>query len=277
MCGILGFSGPMDAELLGQALDVLAHRGPDDSGIYGDAERGVGLAHTRLSILDLSSTGHQPMVSDDGAVVLSYNGETYNFRELREELAGANCRFAGNSDTEVLLQLYRSEGEAMLSRINGIFALAIWDSERDALLVARDALGVKPLYYTCMDDAFAFASETKALLELVPAIGETDCAALDRYLGYLWCPGEGTPSGSIRKLGPGEALWVKDGRIERHFTWYRLPAFRARRPLLSREGGSEGGRGWLAPGGPSAIGRRRARRCLFVRRSGFECSGGLRA
>lgn len=231
MCGISGISvSPsltFDPASLQASLTTLAHRGPDDSGVYEDHEHGLGLAFARLSILDLSSLGHQPMQSADGAVVLVFNGEIYNFRELRTELEAKGVGFLGHSDTEVLLNLYLAEGEAMLSRLNGIFAFALWDRRIQALLIARDALGVKPLYYAALEGRFAFASEIKALLHLVPQARELDVASLHRYLSFLWCPGEGTPLKAVRKLLPGEAMVVRGGRVERCWTWYQLPVFRA--------------------------------------------------
>ena len=125
------------------------------------------------------------MVSDDQSLALVFNGEIYNFRELREELKAKGVQFRGNSDTEVLLKLYQAEGEAMLSRLNGIFALAIWDQSKQKLFLARDAFGVKPFYFAALDDRFVFASEIKALIPLMPELGNLDKAALDRYLTYL--------------------------------------------------------------------------------------------
>jgi asparagine synthase (glutamine-hydrolysing) len=225
MCGILGFSGGIDPTLLAPSLNSIAHRGPDDSGVFIDEVGGVGLGHTRLSILDLSPQGHQPMISADGAVALVFNGEIYNFQELRAGLEAKGVVFRGHSDTEVLLNLYLAEGEAMLSRLNGIFAFALWDGRSQSLLIARDALGVKPLYYAALGDRFAFASEIKGLLQLVPEARELDAAALHRYLSFLWCPGEGTPLKAVRKLLPGEAMVVRAGRVERRWKWYQLPAF----------------------------------------------------
>jgi asparagine synthase (glutamine-hydrolysing) len=225
MCGILGLSGK-GIERLASANDLLAHRGPDDFGIFIDHAAGIGLGHRRLSIVDLSPLGHQPMVGADGAVILVFNGEIYNFRELRNELEAQGVGFKGHSDSEVLLNLYLAEGETMLSRLNGIFAFAIWDSRKQALLLARDALGVKPLYYTVIARCFAFASEIKALLHLVPEARELDHASLHRYLSFLWCPGEGTPLKAVHKLLPGEAMWVSNGQIQRQWTWYQLPPFR---------------------------------------------------
>lgn len=225
MCGIAGFSGELDPRALSHAGDAISHRGPDDSGMFLDRAAGIGLGHRRLSILDLSPQGHQPMESNDGKVVLIFNGEIYNFLELRAELEGGGFAFRGHSDTEVLLNLYLARGEEMLKRLNGIFAFAIWDARRQALFIARDGLGVKPLYYFANDRIFSFASEIKALLHLMPAVGELDPEAIHRYFSFLWCPGEGTPLKSVRKLLPGEAMVVRDGAIERRWTWYRLPSF----------------------------------------------------
>lgn len=233
MCGIVGYSGRFTRGRLEEALERISHRGPDDSGVFIEEARSVGLGHTRLSILDLSPFGHQPMLSDDGTVALVFNGEIYNFRELRAELEAAGHRFRGHSDTEVLLRLYLAEGEAMLPRLNGIFAFALWDGRKGALLVARDALGVKPLYYTAGGGKFAFASEIKALATLQPIEGELDHDAINRYLTFLWCPGEGTPVKSIRKLGPGEAAWIRDGKIDTHFIWYQLPTFRRSQGMVA--------------------------------------------
>ena len=225
MCGIVGYSGAFEEAALHSGLLALSHRGPDDSGLHVDKTAGIGLGHTRLSILDLSPLGHQPMLSGDGHVALTFNGEIYNLKELRKELEAKGHRFRGHSDTEVLLNLYLDQGEAMLPRLNGIFAFALWDGREGALLVARDGLGVKPLYYAKSPQGFAFASEIKALLPLLPPGRELDVASLHRYLGFLWCPGDGTPIQSVRKLQPGEAMVIRQGRIQRRWTWYRLPGF----------------------------------------------------
>jgi asparagine synthase (glutamine-hydrolysing) len=234
MCGILGFFGRFDHSMLDTVLRAIAHRGPDDSGTFSDATEGIGLGHTRLSINDLSPLGHQPMVGDLGNVVLIFNGEIYNFKELRKELEAKGILFNGNSDTEVLLNLYLVEGEAMLPKLNGIFAFVIWDNRNKSLFIVRDSLGVKPLYYTEATNGFAFASEIKVLLQLVPDKRELDTLALHRYLSFLWCPGAGTPLKSIRKLLPGEAMLVRDGRIQRRWTWYQLPVFRGVRADLDK-------------------------------------------
>lgn len=257
MCGFAGFSFLHDSRIsffhpfsgvldrsrlthLGACAGAISHRGPDDSGFFEDSSEGIGLAHRRLSILDTSSLGHQPMLSSDGLVVLVYNGEIYNFRELRIQLETQGHVLSGHSDTEVLLHLYLSDGEALLPRLNGIFAFALWDKRNRSLLLARDALGVKPLYYAALDDRFVFASEIKALLHLIPDPGAMDIAALDRYQTFLWCPGESTPLKSVRKLLPGEAMMVRDGRIARRWTWYRLPVFRGLAPSLNERDAVDG-------------------------------------
>lgn len=226
MCGIVGFFGKFPVKLLENASKAISHRGPDADGIWLDDEVGVGFAHRRLSILDLSPAGAQPMLSDDKAVVLVFNGEIYNFRELRVELEASGYQFRGHSDTEVLLHLYTAYGEKMLARLNGIFAFALWDKRKSSLFVARDALGVKPMYFAETSSGFAFASEIKALLSLVPETFELDIPSLHRYLSFLWCPGEGTPLLNVCKLLPGEAMFVQDGKVVRRWDWYKLPVFR---------------------------------------------------
>ena len=223
MCGIAGFLGNLDIQVLRKMSDAILHRGPDDAGEFYDAAKGVGLAHRRLSILDLSPTGHQPMISEDGAVVLVFNGEIYNFRELRMELEARGHRFRGHSDTEVLLALYMAKEEDLLPYLNGIFAFALWDARQRTLLLARDGLGVKPLYYAEAKSAFVFASELKALLRVSEVGRDVDPIALQHYLTYLWCPAPSTLLRSVKKLEPGCALVVRNGRIDRQWRFYQLP------------------------------------------------------
>jgi len=225
MCGILGILGA-NSEFIEKASSVIEHRGPDDSGVFLDSKSKIGLGHRRLSILDISSFGHQPMISSDQKVVIVFNGEIYNFRELRSQLEEKNYTFQGHSDTEVLLNLYLAEGKEMLSKLNGIFAFAIWDSDSESLFVARDAIGVKPLYYSEESGIFAFASEIKSLLEFNFKDKALNPEAINRYLSFLWCPGKETPLKSVQKLLPGEAVIVKNGKIEEKWTWYQLPIFR---------------------------------------------------
>ena len=228
MCGIVGaWMSGLDRSALPAALEALSHRGPDGRGEYVDATSGVMLGHVRLAIIDLSPAGAQPMVSDDGLVTLVFNGEIYNYRELRADLVARGIEFSGHSDTEVLLRLYLIDGVAMLPRLNGIFAFALHDRRSGELLLARDALGVKPLYFSESSSGFAFASEIKALLPFIGAERALDEVALHRYLSFLWCPGEGTPFAAVRKLGPGEFMRVRDGTIVEHTVWYELPQKRA--------------------------------------------------
>lgn len=149
MCGICGFielSGrPAEPDRVSAMAATLSHRGPDDMGVYTD--RHVGVGHTRLSIIDLTAAGHQPMISDDGNVVICFNGEIYNFLELRDDLEAAGTRFHGRSDTEVALQAYIAWGEAAFARFNGMFAIALWDRRSETFLLVRDRFGIKPLYY----------------------------------------------------------------------------------------------------------------------------------
>lgn len=234
MCGIIGFNWQPDIKWPGKGsgpgatlstgVETLRHRGPDDSGTFLEASQGIALGHTRLAILDLSSAGRQPMHAEDGAVTIVFNGEIYNFRKLRSDLVQRGWKFRGTSDTEVLLKLYLDQGQAMLAQLNGIFALAIWDSRRNGLFVARDAFGVKPLYFHTAPGFFAFGSEIKSIL---PVVGDRqlDVSALNRYLTFLWCPGDQTPLQTVKKLAPGTAMWVKDGKIDQAFSWYQLPAF----------------------------------------------------
>lgn len=223
MCGIAGFQGAYDAHLLRQMANAIAHRGPDDFGEWHSPDSGVGLAHRRLSIIDLSPLGHQPMLDASGSVVIVFNGEIYNFRELRAELEKDGYRFRGHSDTEVLIALYLREGEDMLRQLNGIFAFAIWDVRSRKLFLARDGLGVKPFYYAETDAGFIFASEIKAILKASDIDRAVDPVAIRHYLTYLWCPAPRTPLRQIKKLEPGCALTVDRGRVERHWRYYELP------------------------------------------------------
>jgi asparagine synthase (glutamine-hydrolysing) len=220
MCGIAGFSGDFEPALLDRMNGAQAHRGPDDAGVLHLPELRVGLAHRRLSIIDLSPRGRQPMWDVRRRAVIIYNGELYNYRELRRELVADGYEFHSDTDTEVVLNLYLRDGEKMLERLNGIFAFAIWDARTRALLVARDGVGVKPLYYAETPRGFLFASELKALLQ-EPSIDRTlDLEAVRHHVLFLWCPSPITMLRSVRKLEPGMALIVKDGRVTQRFRFY---------------------------------------------------------
>lgn len=223
MCGIAGgvwndATKTVEPEVLQRMIDVLRHRGPDDEGMYVDRQTGVALGHRRLSIIDLAG-GKQPLSNEDGSVWVVFNGEIYNFGELRQRLEGAGHRFQTNSDTEVLVHLYEDEGPEMLKRLNGMFALALWDARRRQLLLARDRLGQKPLVYRHESGRLLFASELKALMQVPGVPREIDPQALDDYLTYQYVPHPRTIFRGIEKLPPGHyALW-RDGRLDVQPYW----------------------------------------------------------
>jgi asparagine synthase (glutamine-hydrolysing) len=207
MCGICGTLGRADAIELRAMTDVMSHRGPDGSGVNvfpGDPPAGLG--HRRLAIIDPTPAGAQPMAFAD-RYWITYNGELYNFRALRRELEAGGERFRTDCDTEVVLRMFAVHGPAMLDRLNGIFAFAVWDDRDKRLFLARDRLGVKPLYYAGRDGWFGFASELKALL---PLLGQPrlDPTALADYLTFLWVPDPRTAFSEIRKLPAGHFAWV---------------------------------------------------------------------
>jgi len=223
MCGIAGYSGRYDEALLERMNAAIMHRGPDDAGTLCLPDKGIGLAHRRLSIIDLSPRGHQPMWDVTRTVAIVYNGEIYNYRELRRELVEDGFGFASDSDTEVLLNLYLRDGEKLTERLNGIYAFAIYDTRDDSLLVVRDGLGVKPLYYAETPRGVVFASELKAVLQ-DPAIDRTiDPDTVRHHLLYLWSPSPLTMLKAVHKLEPGCAMRIRDGRIQRKWTFYDLP------------------------------------------------------
>jgi asparagine synthase (glutamine-hydrolysing) len=205
ICGKLNFDGnePVRADLLGQMMDVIAHRGPDGSGDYRQGP--IGLGHRRLSIIDLS-TGDQPMCGEDGTVTVVFNGEIYNFRELRAELEARGHRFKSNSDTEVIVHGYEEFGEHCVGRLSGMFAFALWDARNRVLLVARDRVGIKPLYYTNTGRSLLFGSEIKSLLCDPDVVRRINPRAIDRFLTYYYTAGADTPLEGIYKLPPGHYL-----------------------------------------------------------------------
>ncbi|HKQ30217.1 MAG TPA: asparagine synthase (glutamine-hydrolyzing) [Burkholderiales bacterium] len=235
MCGIAGFAGKFPPTLLDRMAELLAHRGPDDAGTLYLSEPDIGLAHRRLSIIDLSPAGHQPMWDATRTVAIVFNGEIYNYRELRAELVASGYAFHGASDTEVLLNLYLRDGDNMLARLNGIFAFAIWDRRDCSLFLARDGLGVKPLYYAEPSGGFLFASELKALLAEPSVPRDLDSMAVQAYLTYLWCPAPHTLLRAVKKLEPGYALRVQGGRIVRQWRYYDLPYAASIEPLSERD------------------------------------------
>lgn len=223
MCGIAGFIGSFDPDLLNAMNRAQVHRGPDDAGMWHDPEFSVGLAHRRLSIIDLSPSGHQPMWDAERRAVIAFNGEIYNYRELRAGLEKNGFRFNSTSDTEVILNLYLRDGVKCLGRLNGIFAFALWDLQKKILFLARDGLGVKPLYCSETKKGFVFSSELKAIL-VEPCVDRTlNNEAIHYYLSYLWCPAPHTMLDSVRKLEPGCAMTVANGKIQKKWCFYDLP------------------------------------------------------
>jgi asparagine synthase (glutamine-hydrolysing) len=219
MCGIVGILNGGSPEVLQRMLQRQAHRGPDDWGIQWFAERSSGIGHRRLAILDLTPAGHQPMVNSTGTRWVTYNGEIYNFWELRAQLEQRGYRFRSRSDTEVLLAAYDEWGPECVRRFNGMFAFAIYDCERHELFLARDPLGIKPLYYVWQGRLFAFASEAKALLALPELSPVPDEEALLSTLILLWVPEPKTGFVGISKLPAGHYAIFRDGRLELTQYW----------------------------------------------------------
>lgn len=219
MCGIAGVVGLAEPDIIERMTASLAHRGPDDSGTRVFAEDGVSLGHRRLSILDLSAAGHQPMATPDGRLTIVYNGELYNFRELRRKLEQQGVRFRSTSDTEVVLHAYAAWGAECLPQFTGMFAFAIWDSRTKTLFAARDQLGVKPFYYTEHSGMFAFASEAKALLQLPGISREVDQDGVLSILQFLWIPEPKSIFRHLAKLPAGHYLRYHDGRLRIQRYW----------------------------------------------------------
>ncbi|WP_404355214.1 XrtA/PEP-CTERM system amidotransferase [Methylotuvimicrobium sp. KM1] len=223
MCGIVGIfdlkeKREIDRELLGRMNEVQFHRGPDEGGLH--TEPGLGFGHRRLSIIDLSS-GQQPMHSQDGNVVLTYNGEVYNFPELRKELEGLGYTFKTHCDTEVILIGWQAWGESCVDRLRGMFAFAIWDRAKETLFLARDRLGIKPLYYAELPNGqFIFGSELKALKVHPQLPRELDATAIEDYFGFGYIPDPKTIYKNVHKLEPGFKLTIRRGQQEYHPVQY---------------------------------------------------------
>ena len=224
MCGIAGLynfgnRAPADPTVLRRMTDIIAHRGPDDEGHHFD--RHVGLGHRRLSIIDLSPSGRQPMSNAAGDVWITYNGECYNYEELRKSLQASGHSFRSHSDTEVLLHLYDRHGVDFLQKIEGMYALAIWDARRERLLLARDPLGIKPLFYHCDGSRLLFASELKALLADPRVECELDNNALGNFFRFMSIPDpEQTIFRGIKKLPAGHYLTIERGDLSLHEYWH---------------------------------------------------------
>ena len=235
MCGIAGVvhaSRDRVPEIGGlEAMrDTMTHRGPDDRGVF--IAGGVGLASRRLSIVDLSERGRMPMATEDGRFVIVHNGEVYNYRELRKDLVSRGHRFRSDTDTEVLLRLYSESGADMLDRLNGMFAFAIWDAAERSLFIARDRLGIKPLYFAEQAGDLLFASEPKALFRAgVPV--RFDPSTWEELLCFRYVSGAATPFSGVKRLLPGHTILWKEGRTTIRRWWHlgdRARALRSRLP-----------------------------------------------
>jgi len=224
MCGICGLvshtghNATVAAQQVRRMCATMVHRGPDDEGVHSDGYAAIGMR--RLAIIDLH-TGQQPVYNEDGSVAVVLNGEIYNFQQLRRELEAKGHVFASRSDTEVIVHLYEEMGEACVERLNGMFGFAIWDSARRTLILARDRIGVKPLYYYNGPEGLAFGSELKALLQVPSVPREIDLAAIDDYLCYLYVPGDRCVFRHIHKLPPATTLVFQPGvqpRLRRYWS-----------------------------------------------------------
>jgi asparagine synthase (glutamine-hydrolysing) len=223
MCGIAGLakaepegSQRVDVEVIHRMCQTLVHRGPDDEGIFVNSS--VGLGMRRLSIIDLAG-GHQPVFNEDRTVAVVYNGEIYNFRELRAELEGCGHRFSTRSDTEVIVHLYEDLGVDCVHKLRGMFAFALYDQKRRSLLLARDRLGIKPLHYALVQGSILFGSEIKAILAVRPDLAVVDPQSLLQYLYFGYIPDPSTAFAAIRKLPPGHLLEFERGETTIRRYW----------------------------------------------------------
>ncbi|NIO49820.1 MAG: asparagine synthetase B, partial [Candidatus Aminicenantes bacterium] len=221
MCGIAGIINPRTSiqqlkEPLASMLKSLKHRGPEDEGMY--LERGVGLGHRRLSIIDIRG-GHQPLANEDGTLNLVTNGEIYNYRELRKDLITKGHIFKTKSDSEVILHLYEEKGENCVKYLNGMFAVALWDSKKRKLLLARDRFGIKPLYIAISEDLICFASELTAIIQSGLIKEKVDPLALYSYLAFSYVPGPLSIIKGVKKIQPAERVIIQNGAIRSDIYW----------------------------------------------------------
>src|SRR5512144_284500 len=216
MCGICGIAGAVDMATIGAMAASIAHRGPDDEGFFHGGA--VVLGVRRLSIIDVPG-GHQPISNEDATVTVAFNGEIYNHRELRTRLEAQGHRFRSKSDTEVLVHLYEECGDTLVHLLQGMFAFALWDAKRSRLFLARDRLGIKPLYYAETKDGLVFASEAKALFQHPDVKPEINLEALDAYFSLRYVPGPETLFRGMKKLPPGHTVVFQDRRITLRRYW----------------------------------------------------------
>jgi|RhiMethySRZTD1v2_1073278.scaffolds.fasta_scaffold129946_2 asparagine synthase (glutamine-hydrolysing) len=227
MCGIVGVAGRQSSkrDWLSNGCDALRHRGPDGAGEWWSHDGRVGLAHRRLAIIDLSAAGHQPMHDTTGELCIVFNGEIYNFTDLRQELAAAGYVFRSRTDTEVILAAYRQWGADCVARFNGMFAFALYDARRRVLLMARDRAGEKPLFYAVSEGTLRFASELKGLMMDPDFPRRIDSEALDCYLAMGFVPGERCILQGVKKLPPAHALLFDlESGASKVWRYWNLPA-----------------------------------------------------
>src|ERR1044071_3718343 len=236
MCGIAGIvskdrGARIDGAPVRAMCDAIVHRGPDDEGIY--AQGPVGLGMRRLSIIDLAG-GHQPIFNEDRSIWIVFNGEIYNFPELRRELLAKGHHFSTNSDTEVIVHLYEEHGSECVQKLRGMFAFALYDERRRRLLLARDRLGIKPLHYALVNGRLFFGSEIKAILAAAPELNDIDRHALLQYVYFGYIPDPVTAFAPIKKLPPGHILEFENGKITLRQYW-NFPKYGTHHPGSEEE------------------------------------------
>ena len=240
MCGICGIlyhdqTRPVPEQLIERMNTILHHRGPDDYGIW--VQGNIGLGQARLSIIDLSPLGHQPMCNEDGSVWITFNGEIYNFLELKKELIQKGHQFRSQTDSETILHLWEEFGPACVERLRGMFAIALWDERQRTLFLARDRMGKKPLFYAALPDRFIFGSEIKAILQDDDFEIAPDLEAIHYYLTYQSVPAPYSAFKGIKKLAPAHTLLVKDGKVEVKRYWNL--SYREKRRVVGEAGERE--------------------------------------
>ncbi|MBQ4534155.1 MAG: asparagine synthase (glutamine-hydrolyzing), partial [Ruminococcus sp.] len=219
MCGIVGFTNNIDNsnDVIIRMMDKIKHRGPDAAGSYVDEN--IALGHRRLSIIDISSQGDQPIFNEDRSMIIIFNGEIYNYKDIKKELIEAGHIFSTNTDTEVLLHGYEQYGEKILNKLRGMFSFVIWDKNKKELFGARDFFGIKPMYYAVMNKTFMFGSEIKSFLEHPEFRKELNTAALENYLTFQYSPASETFFKNVYKLQPAHYFKLKNGKLEIRRYW----------------------------------------------------------
>ena len=236
MCGIAGIVSSdrterIEESLVHQMCEAIVHRGPDDEGLL--ARQNVGLGMRRLSIIDLSG-GHQPIFNEDRSAWIVFNGEIYNFPELRPELEARGHHFSTHTDTETIVHLYEDMGAECVQKLRGMFAFALWDDRRQSLLIARDRLGKKPLHYALHNGKLHFASEIKSILSVAPELAQVNRAALMQYMYLGYVPDPATAFSRIHKLPPGHLLEFQRGEVRVRKYW-DLPEYGTHKPMSEEE------------------------------------------